>query len=364
MISSEPIFFLDPQCACHPAKKIIPRYLKVMKQILQQLVQKQDLTTQRAGEVLSMLTNKEANPIQISAILTALKTKGETVDEMVGFINGMRNHMQTILSNNAIDVCGTGGDNSNTFNISTAVSFVVTGTGVKIAKHGNRAASSNCGSADVLEELGINIMLAPKQAEEVLQKVGMVFLFAPIFHVSFKQVVMVRKTLGIPTIFNYLGPFTNPAKVKRQLIGVPNKIIAKKLAQVAAKLDYERLCIVTSEDGLDELSLGSKNTVYQIEGKTIKHFTLNPQKLGFVKVAKSQLFGGDKQTNAQIILSVLQGEKSPYRDVVVLNAAMALYVAGKAENIKKGIKQAEKSIDSGKAVTALQNLQKETQTYA
>lgn len=335
-----------------------------MKNILHQLVQKRDLTTKQAGELVSLLSHAEANPVQISAVLTALKTKGETVDEMVGFINGMRKQMQIVQSNNAIDVCGTGGDNSNTFNISTAVSFVVAGVGVTVAKHGNRAASSNCGSADVLEELGINIMLSLEQAQEVLQKVGMVFLFAPLFHASFKQVVMVRKTLGISTIFNYLGPFTNPAKVKRQLIGVPNKLIAKKLAQVGAKLGYKRLCIIANEECLDELSLGTVNTIYQIEDKTIKRFTLNPQKLGFAKTLKSQLLGADKQTNAQIILCILQGEKGVYRDTVVLNAAMALYVAGKVQDIKKGIELAKKSIDSRSALTVLQNLQKETQKYA
>jgi len=263
-----------------------------------------------------------------------------------------------------IDVCGTGGDGVGAFNISTAASFVVAACGVKVAKHGNRAASSKCGSADVLEALGVHIMLIPQQAAAVLKKVGMVFLFAPLYHPAMKQIGPIRKELGVRTVFNFLGPFLNPAGVKRQLIGVPNVAIAKKLAAVAAKLGYQHALIISSADGMDEISLSGPTHIFEVRGKKVISKVINPLQFGMKKTPLSQIVGGDAAQNSAILLEVLEGKKSSYRDIAVLNSAAALYVAGTAKTIKEGIGIAEKAIDSGKAKEVLEKLIEETKKYA
>ena len=303
------------------------------------------------------------SPVILSAIFAAIRTKGETIDEIFGFIQTMRQNMVHVNIDNAIDVCGTGGDASNSFNISTAVAFVVAGTGVKVAKHGNRAASSQCGSADVLEELGVNIDLMPQQTEKVFKKIGIVFLFAPLYHPALKNVVKIRKELKIRTIFNFLGPFANPASVKRQLIGVPNEEIAEKLAEVGSRLKYEHLLIVTSKDGMDEISLSTETFLYEVKNAKIKKSVMSPADFGFKKTSKTEFSGGSVRENAIYIREILQGVKGPRRDIVVLNSAFALYVAGIASGIKQGIQQAEQSIDGGVANSVLRNLRKETQDY-
>lgn len=369
------------------------------KVLLQKLINKQDLSEPEAFGVAEAMLSGSLTNLQIAGFLVALAAKGESVVEIIGLIKAMRENMLALeTALDAIDVCGTGGDEAKTFNISTAVAFVVAGGGVKVAKHGNRAASSKCGSADVLEALGVNINLNQKQAVKVLQSVGLVFLFAPFFHPAFKNVAPARKELGIKTIFNYIGPFANPAGVKRQLIGVPSMQLARKLADVAKQLDYEHLLIVTSEDGLDEISPFGRTTMFEVKGKkSVKREALRlkqphlylfeflesersrsrrPEprsrrpllkgegKLDAKRYTLDALKGGSPLENARIIKNILSGEKGAKRDIVVLNTAYALYVAGKVNDPREGIKLAEDSINSGSAKRVLGNLIKETKNYA
>lgn len=300
--------------------------------------------------------------VQIASLLTGLRMKGETEEEIIGFIKAMRRRMVKMpIGAGAIDVCGTGGDGKGTFNISTATAFVVTGAGVAVAKHGNRAASSKSGSADVLEAMGVNIMLTAAQVMRCLKEVGITFLFAPLYHPAMKHVSLVRRELGIRTIFNFLGPLVNPAGVKRQIIGVPNLEIAEKLSRVAARLRYEHLLILTSEDGLDEVSVLAKTHVFEVKGKKAKKYILDPKKYGFKYEKNNFIHGGDAKENAAIIKSILDGERGlpagrqgGRRDIVIFNSALALYVSGKAKTIDEGILMAKKSIDSGRAKKVLE----------
>lgn len=334
------------------------------KNLLDKITNKQSLTTKEAGFLLEQIIDGKLNPSQIVAVLVGLRTKGESASEIVGFIQTMRKYMIKIHAPKAIDIVGTGGDGAGTFNISTATSFVVAGCRVKIAKHGNRAASSKCGSADVLEALGVNINLTPEQAEKVFKNVGMVFLFAPYFHPALKQIAPIRKELGIRTIFNFLGPFLNPAGTKRQLLGVPNIEIAKTLAKVAAKLNFIHALLVTSEDGMDEITTTGETQVFEIKGSNLRSYTISPKQFGIKTASKKDLMGADVVSNAKLIKNILKGETGPKRDVVLLNSAAAFYTAGRVKNIKEGIKLADESIDSGAALKVLENLEKETQKYA
>lgn len=365
------------------------------KFLLQKIINRRDLTEQEAFGIAESMLDGSFTSIQTSAFLTAFATKGESVGEIIGFVKAMRKHMVSVSGRTeALDVCGTGGDGKGTFNISTAVAFVAAGAGVKVVKHGNKAASSNCGSADVLEALGVNINLNKKLAVEILQKVGMVFIFAPVFHPAFKNVAPVRKELGIKTIFNFIGPFANPAGVKRQLIGVPDVQLAQKLAEVARQLDYQHLLIVAGEDGLDEISIFSKTIGFEVKMGKVKKIVIEPtkdlrkvqntQKTQQVRSSDNQtirqsdisgaqsfpsfqerdsaldaLKGGSALENAQIIKNILSGEKGPKRDIVILNCAYALYIAGKVRTPKEGIILAERSIDSGSAKRILESLIRE-----
>lgn len=322
------------------------------------------LTEEEAAVLIEGVVRGEFAPVQVAALLTALRVKGETPEEIVGCIRTMRKHMLTLSAPGAVDLAGTGGDGAGTFNISTAASFVVAGAGAGVAKHGNRAASSKCGSADVLEALGVNIMLAPREAEAVFSKVGMVFLFAPIYHPAMKNIGPVRKELGFRTVFNFLGPFLNPAGTKRQLIGVPDRASAEKLAVVAVKLGFEHILIVTSEDGMDEITTTAKTMAFEVKSTSMCTFMITPEEFGIALCKKDALLGGDAMTNAEIIRNILAGEKSPRRDIVVLNAAAALFVSGTVRTIAEGVTLAERSIDSGAAQKALTNLIAETTTYA
>lgn len=332
--------------------------------LLRTVVQKHDLTTEESYAFLNDIMKGDVDPVQIGALLTALKMKGETVEEIIGLVQSMRKNMTKVAGSHAIDVCGTGGDGKQTFNISTAVGLVVAGAGVSVAKHGNRAMSSRCGSADVLEALGVTIALTSSQAENVLKKTGFVFLFAPLFHVSMKQVALVRKQLGIPTVFNSIGPFANPARAKRQLIGVADGKLAAKLAKVASSLGYERLFIVTSMDGMDEISIFSKTKVFDVQGQRVSSFVIDPRQFGFTGGSLVNIQGGNACTNATIIQEILNGKTGFCRDVVLLNSACSLLVAGKVRDIPTGIQLAKESIDSGKAKLILENVIKETQAYA
>ena len=247
-------------------------------ELLNMLIAKKDLSAKDTEAFLNDVAKGAITPVQIGAILTALRIKGESPDEIVGLVRAMRKHVVSVNAKGAIDIVGTGGDGSGTFNISTAGAFVIAGAGVKVAKHGNRAASSKCGSADVLEALGVNISLSKEQAEVVFNKAGIVFLLAPLFHPSMKQVGAVRKELGIRTVFNILGPFANPAGTTRQLVGVPNLKIARTMAKAALKLGYEHLLIVTSDDGMAEISISAKTRMFEICGKTLNHTVLDRPK--------------------------------------------------------------------------------------
>jgi anthranilate phosphoribosyltransferase len=331
--------------------------------ILYKLVQKKNLSAAETSSLLKGIMGGTTSPVLTAAILTALRMKGETTEEVVGLVQAMRGAMVPVNAPEAMDIVGTGGDGSGTFNISTTTAFVVAGAGVKVAKHGNRAASSKCGSADVLEALGVNINLTALQAQEIFRKVGFVFMLAPLFHPATKNVVIVRKELKIRTIFNILGPFANPASTKFQLTGVPDMESARRLALVAKVLGYTRNLIVTS-GGTDELTLNAKTIGYEIVSTKVKKVTIDPQKLGFKKAPKNALLGGDAAENAHMLRSILNGERGPRRDVVILNAGCALYVAGKAATIKGGIKQAGDSIDSGAAARVLEQLVFESQKIA
>jgi len=332
--------------------------------LLNKLIEKQNLTTEESQEFLADVMNGVISPVQIGAILTALRMKGETPQEIIGFIQAMRKQMVAVSIQDAIDVCGTGGDGTGSFNISTATAFVVVGCGVPVAKHGNRAASSKCGSADVLENLGVTIQLDASQAKTVFDKVGMVFLFAPLFHPATKQVVLVRRELKIRTIFNFLGPFLSPASVTKQLIGVPNVDVAKKLIEVAKQLGYHHLLLATSEDGMDEVSLSAKTHIFELKDNQENHFIIDPTTYGFKTTSADAIAGGDVQQNAQAIHDVLNGVKDEKRDIVLLNSAVALYTADKVKSIEEGITKAAEAIDTGAAKKVLENLIKETQVYA
>lgn len=336
-----------------------------MNLILNKLLDKKDLTAAEIRLFLDGIISGDVNVSQTAAFLAGLRTKGESVEEIAALIEGMRKHMISLPGiKNAIDTCGTGGDGAGTFNISTTVAFVVAGAGVTVVKHGNRAASSKCGSADVLEALGVTIQLKPEQAKQVIETVGMVFLFAPLYHPAMKNIAPIRKELGVRTVFNFLGPFLNPAGVKRQLVGVPSPRLAKRLAAVSARLGYEHLIIASSNNGMDEIAVSKPTKVYEIKGKEMKTKAVDPQKLGFKKTPHKALQGGNTADNARIITEVLAGNKGPQRDIVLINSAYALYASGKAVTVSQGIKLAEVSIDSGAAKSVLETLKKETKRYA
>ena len=335
------------------------------KLLLEKLFEKKDLEASEIEYLLNSCISDKLNDIQLGAMLISLRMKGETTDEIIGLIKGMRKHSIPFISvSDAVDTCGTGGDGLGTFNISTTAAFVVAGAGVPVIKHGNKAASSRCGSADVLSTLGVNIMLTPEHAKKVFDVVGMIFLFAPLYHPAMKSIGPVRKALGTRTVFNFIGPFLNPAKVKRQLIGVPSVALAEKLANVATKLDFEHLLIVANKSRMDEIGLNESSILFEIKREKLREKTVDPQKLGFKKHSHDAIKGGDSDTNASIIREVLSGIKGARRDIVVLNSAFALVVSGKVNDVTEGIKLAEYSIDSGAANKVLQNLIKETQKYA
>ncbi len=325
------------------------------------LIPKQDMTKAQSKDLLRLMI-EDASSEQIAGVLKALANKGETVDEIVGFAEGMRERMLTVVTSvEAIDIVGTGGDGSDSFNISTVSAIVTAACGIPVAKHGNRAASSLCGSADVLEALGVNINLTPEKGEKVLGKVGMVFLFAPVFHPAMKIVGPIRKELKIRTIFNYLGPFLNPGKVTRMLLGVANLELAGKFLEIAKKLNFEHLIIVTSKDGMDEISVADRTMAFELKNGEVNEFVIDPQELGFKKYSKEELVGGDPKLNAEIVREILSGQETgAKKEAVILNSAYALLVAGKITVIKEGINIASEAIESGKALGVLENLIKET----
>lgn len=322
--------------------------------LLNNIIDKQNLSLSKSMELMGKIFQGKLSPALIAAFLTALRMKGETTEELLGFITVMRKHMLKVQTSGlVIDVCGTGGDGKGTFNISTAVGFVVAGAGVKVAKHGNRNASSLCGSADVLEELGVNINHTPDSARRCLEEAGFVFLFAPLFHPAMKHVGLVRKELKTRTVFNFLGPFVSPAQVKRQIIGVPSIELAEKLAHVATYLNYDHLMLISGEDGLDEISLASPTHIYEVKGSKVEKTIIDTNKLGFGKATIEEIKGADAKTNAQFITDILDGLDGPKREIVLVNSAAALIIAGKAKNLKEGVLLSQKSIRNGNAKEVL-----------
>ncbi|MBO5208217.1 MAG: anthranilate phosphoribosyltransferase [Lachnospiraceae bacterium] len=330
----------------------------MIKEAIVKIVDKQDLTYDEAYEVISEIMSGQTTPTQNAAFLAALSTKStkaETIDEISGCAAAMRAHATKVENDmDLLEIVGTGGDNSNSFNISTTTAFVAASAGIKVAKHGNRAASSKCGTADCLEALGVNIDLEPEKCISLLQEVCFCFFFAQKYHTSMKYVGSIRKELGIRTVFNILGPLTNPASPKRQLLGVYDESLVEPLAQVLMKLGVKRGMVVYGQEKLDEISLCAPTTVAEIKDNEYKVYEITPEQFGFERCKAADLVGGTSEENAAIIRGILNGEKGHKRNAVLMNAGAALYIGGKADNMADGIKLAEELIDSGKTLATLE----------
>jgi anthranilate phosphoribosyltransferase len=326
------------------------------------LIEQQDLTEEEAAQAMRQIMEGNATPAQIGAFLIALRIKGETIDEITGCARIMREKATRIRAPypNLIDTCGTGGDGSQSFNISTTAAFVVAGAGVPVAKHGNRAMSSRCGSADLLQALGVAIELSPERAEACLAEVGMTFLFAPLFHSAMKYALGPRREIGVRTIFNILGPLTNPAGAKQQILGVSRKELTEPMARVLGNLGSTRAFVVHGADGLDEITTTGETHITTLDAGKISSYTISPEQFGLRRTPMGAFVGGDAQDNAAISLAVLEGKQGPHRDVVLLNAAAALAVAGAAVDLKVGLELAAQAIDSGTALEKLRLLQRFT----
>jgi anthranilate phosphoribosyltransferase len=315
------------------------------------------LTREEAANAFETMMSGEATPSQMGALLMALRVRGETVDEITGAVSAMRAKMLRVIAPpDAIDVVGTGGDASGSFNISTCAALIVAGAGVPVAKHGNRALSSRCGAADVLTALGVNIHLTPEQIARCIAEAGIGFMFAPAHHPAMKNVNPTRLELGTRTIFNLLGPLSNPAGVKRQMVGVFSKQWTQPLAQVLKNLGAEQAWVVHGSDGLDEITTSGPTNVTALENGHIKTFEISPEQLGLHRVKPEALRGGDAAANATAVQHVLEGKPSAFREVALLNAAAALVVARKAKDLKDGLHVAAHSVDSGEAEGRLNRL--------
>lgn len=324
---------------------------------IKQVTNKEDLTFDQAQQVMNEIMNGETSDIQIASFLTALSMKHETADEIAGSAKSMRDHTAPFhAGEQVLEIVGTGGDHANTFNISTTSALVIAAAGVPVAKHGNRAASSKSGAADVLESLGVNINLQPHQSEELLQKIGVCFLFAQEYHQAMRFVAPVRKTLGIRTIFNILGPLANPAHATQQLLGVYDESLLKPMTLVLNQLGVTDAMIVHGQDGLDEISMSAPTDVVELRHGTTTEYTIDPRKFGFDLCNKQDLVGETPAQNAQTTRDILQGQKSAKRDVVLLNAGAALHIAKPELSIEDGITLARQLIDDGKAQQKLNEL--------
>ena len=332
----------------------------MIKEAIEKIVNKGDLTYDEAYTVMNEIMNGETSATQNSAFLAALSTKSaraETTDEIAGCAAAMREHATKVETKmEVLEIVGTGGDNANSFNISTTSAIVAAAGGVKVAKHGNRAASSKSGTADCLEALGVNINQTPEKCIELLNKVGMCFFFAQKYHTSMKYVGSIRKELGFRTVFNILGPLTNPASPTMQLLGVYDDYLVEPLAKVLSSLGVKRGMVVYGMDKLDEISLSAPTKVCEIQNGWYKTKVITPEEFGFERCSKDDLKGGTPKENAEITRAILNGEKGHKRNAVLLNAGAALYIAGKASSMKDGIKLAAELIDSGKAKATLEKL--------
>jgi anthranilate phosphoribosyltransferase len=331
----------------------------MIRDSIRKVVEGNHLTQQEAVTTMTEIMDGECSPAQISCFITALRMKGETVDEVTGFVRVMRDKAVKVPTsrNPLVDTCGTGGDKLDTFNVSTAAGFVAAGAGVSVAKHGNRAASSICGSADVLEALGFNLSLDADQVGRCIDHTGIGFLFAPMMHPAMKHAVGPRKEIGIRTVFNILGPMTNPAGAKNQLIGVFNPELTEPMAMVLCNLGSTRAMVVHGMDGLDEISTIGPTRISELKDGRVKTYLLDPSILGIQKTSVDALAPGKSAgESGELLLTVLQGDSGPRRDIVLLNAAAALVVAGVVEDLKEGLELAAKSVDSGAAMGALESM--------
>jgi len=329
---------------------------------LQKAVAGESLNLAEARQVMELIMSGVAPPVQIGALATALRIRGETVEELVGFVLAMREKSIRIKVSdpNAVDTCGTGGDGAGTFNISTAAALLAAGAGATVVKHGGRGVSSACGSADVLAELGVNIEARPEIVERNVNEIGLGFCFAPVFHPAMAAAAPIRKELGIRTFFNLLGPLANPAGVKRQVLGVFHPDWTGKLASVLKQLGSEHTLVFSNEGGLDEFSFAHPSKVSELVNEKIENYRLETNGWGYPSTNSLALSGSSAKENAKIILNILRGEKGVKRDVAVLNAAAALYVAGKTGSIREGLPVAEEALDSGQAMQKLERLIKES----
>nr|WP_294693754.1 anthranilate phosphoribosyltransferase [uncultured Blautia sp.] len=334
----------------------------MIKEAIIKLSKKQDLAYAEAEAVMDEIMSGQATPVQMSAYLTALSLKGETIDEITASAAGMRVHCIKLLHNlDVLEIVGTGGDGSNSFNISTTSSLVIAAGGVPVAKHGNRAASSKSGAADVLEALGVKITLTPERSAEILKKINICFLFAQNYHIAMKYVAPIRKELGIRTVFNILGPLSNPAGANMELMGVYDQSLVEPLAQVMANLGVNRGMVVYGQDSLDEISMCAPTSVCEIRDGKFTSYEITPEQFGYERCENGALTGGTPAENAEITKAILKGEeKGPKRQAVCLNAGAALYIAGKAASIEEGVKLAESLIDSGVALKKLEEFVEET----
>lgn len=330
----------------------------MIQEAIHKLVEKNDLTQREAYECVIEIMSGKTSEILISSFLTALRMKGETIPEIAGCAQAMR-EMATKIStknNSVIDTCGTGGDGLGTFNISTVSAIIAASAGAIVAKHGNRAVSSKSGSADVLKTLGVNIEAPKEKLERALDEIGIAFLFAPLLHGAMKYAMPVRKELGMRTVFNILGPLTNPAGAKRQLLGVFRPVLTEVLAYVLHELGTERALVVHGIGGMDEISTVGETKITEIKDGNVHSYTFNAESAGIPLTQLQSIAGGDSETNANIIRAILDGKKGPYRDIALLNSGAALYVAGIADSISDGVKKAASAVDSGLSKKKLQEL--------
>lgn len=335
----------------------------MIKEAIGKLIQHQHLTEQEAGQVMEEIMEGQATQAQIGSFLTALRMKGETVSELTGFARIMREKALSIhpVSKTVIDTCGTGGDFSGTFNISTTCAFVAAGAGLTVAKHGNRAATSKSGSADVLEELGVNLNASPEIVEKALNEIGIAFLFARTYHQSMRFAAGPRQEIGIRTAFNLLGPLTNPAKPDGQVLGVYQESLTELMAEVLKNLGIRRAMVVHGLEGMDEISTLGRTKVSEVRDGAITTYYLDPEAFGFKRAEPRELMGSDPRANAEILLRILEGkEQGAKRNIVLINSAAALVVGGLCDTLQEGIKKAEDSIDSGRALEKLERLKQMT----
>ncbi len=329
-----------------------------IQQAIAKVVLGQSLTRTETSSVMAQVMDGETTPAQIASLITGLRMKGETIEEITGFAQTMRAKALRVdtMHDGLLDTCGTGGDGRHTFNISTASAIVAAAGGVRIAKHGNRAISSKSGSADVLEALGVNIQITAEQAARCLRETGLCFMFAPLFHGSMRHAATPRKEIGIRTVFNLLGPLTNPAGADRQLVGVYDRKLTPLMAGVLKELGLKRALVVASEDGLDEISVSAPTVVSELKDGAIDTYTITPESLGIERSLITEIDGGDAAHNAQLIVQILNGVKGANRDIVVLNSAACFYLSGLADSIAGGVSLAQNVIDSGKARDQLEQL--------